>query len=208
MAVYLSLLQQLLFPTLLIFLFAGSIFAILIGAGMILRGEATFRLFGPMNRWVSTRKALRPVEIPRNLNIGSKWGQRLLGITFFLGAAISTVALLRSYEVAAVAAMFKGSLPPVLLELTAQATKWLLLAGNTLAMVVGVMLMFLPDAFAKLAAGTNQWYSARKYDKDMDAMHLTFDNWVRASPRAAGWIIIVLAAFVVLTLGGMIFGQK
>ena len=207
MALFQSTLQQLLLPAFVIFLFAGNIFAILIGAGMILRREAMFRFFGSMNRWVSTRKVLRPIEIPRNLEIGSKWGQRWLGITFFLGAAISIVALLRTYEVATVAAMFKGSLPPVLLELVARGAKWFLLVGNTCAMVAGVMLIFLPDAFASLAARTNHWYSARKYGIDIDAMHLTLDNWVQASPRAAGWIIIVLAAFVVLNLGGIVFLQ-
>jgi len=208
MAILQSVLQPLLFHTLIIFLFAGNVFAILIGAGMILRGEPMFRFFNLMNRWVSPRKALRPVEIPRDLMIEGKLGPLLLGITLFFGGSISTVALLRTYEVATVAAMFKGSLPPVLLEIVAEGAKWLLLVGNIFAMVVGVLLMFLPDAFAKLAGRANHWYSTRKYDMNMGAMHLTFDNWVRASPRAAGWIIIVLAAFVVLNLGGMIFSQK
>jgi hypothetical protein len=208
MATFQSTLLQLLLPALLIFLFAGSLVAILIGAGLILRAEAMFRLFGSMNRWVSMRKALRPVEIPRNLTIGSKLGPLLLGITFAFGAAISIVALLRTYEVATVAAIFKGSLPPVLLELAAQGAKWILLVGNAFALVAGLMLMFLPDAFARLAAKTDHWYSSRKFDKDMEAMNVTLDRWVQASPRAAGWILIVLGAFVVVNLAGMIFGKS
>jgi len=132
MTLFQSTLLQLLFPALLIFLFAGNLVAILIGAGMILRAESMFRFFGLMNRWVSMRKALRPVEIPRNLEIGSTWGPVLLGITFSFGASISMVALLRTYEVAAVTAMFRGSLPPVLLEMAAQGAKGFLVVGNAL----------------------------------------------------------------------------
>ena len=208
MTLFQSTLLQLLFPALLIFLFAGNLVAILIGAGMILRAESMFRFFGLMNRWVSMRKALRPVEIPRNLEIGSTWGPLLLGITFSFGASISMVALLRTYEVASVTAMFRGSLPPVLLEMAAQGAKWFLVVGNALAMVAGLMLIFLPDVFARLAARADHWYSARQFDKDMDAMHLTLDRWVQASPRAAGWIIIVLGVFVVVNLGGMILSKN
>lgn len=207
MGVYLSMLQQLLFPAMVIFLFVGGIFAILIGAALILRGDAILRYSGSMNRWVSTRRLLKPVEIPRHLEVRSIWGKRLLGITFFFGAAISIVSLIRTYDVAVVATMFKGSVPPVVLEMTAQGAKWFLLVGSTFAMVAGAMLVFVPDAFARLAARANHWHSARKYGRDMDAMHLTLDNWVQASPRAAGWIIVVLGAFVVLNLGVMIFGR-
>jgi len=38
-------------------------------------------------------------------------------------------------------------------------------------------------------------------------MRLTLDKWTEAHPRAAGWIVIVLAAFVVLNLGVVLFGR-
>jgi hypothetical protein len=37
---------------------------------------------------------------------------------------------------------------------------------------------------------------------------VTLDRWVQASPRAAGWILIVLGAFVVVNLAGMVFGKN
>ena len=38
-------------------------------------------------------------------------------------------------------------------------------------------------------------------------MHLTLDKWTEAHTRTAGWITIVLAAFVVLNLGVILFGR-
>lgn len=207
MILFRSLVEQVLLPSLLLLLFIGSVFAIFVGAGLILRGPAMFRFFGTMNRWVSTRRALKPVEIPRDTNpILLRW-PRLIWVVFTLAAGVSLIVLIRQFDVGAIVALFQRQAPAVAVELVATSLKWLLVAGNALAVVIGIALVLYPDALTRLEPRMNQWYSPRASGKDLDRVHLALDDWVEAHPRAAGWIILVLAVFVVVNLGAIQFGR-
>jgi len=54
-----------------VLVFAGVGFAA--GIGLIISSARTLRFFQVMNRWISTRGALRPMEIPRNTDQFSHW---------------------------------------------------------------------------------------------------------------------------------------
>jgi hypothetical protein len=202
-----STVQQLLLPSVVIFLFLGSVFAIVVGAGLILRGEAMLRLFGNLNRWVSTQEALKTVDQQHDIEQTMHRQRRLLGAVFLALAAPSFIVLVAKYDVAVLASVFARRFPPIAVELAAEILKWILVTGDILGIVVGATLILFPDVLAKVEARMNRWYSTRADGNDADLMHLTLDKWAEAHPRAAGWIVIVLAAFVVLNLGVVLFGR-
>ena len=51
-------------------------------------------------------------------------------------------------------------------------------------------------------------YSDRQLAKGADAMNLSLDNWVAASPRSTGWIITVAGLVLVGTFGIMASGIR
>jgi len=198
---------QLLLPTLVIFLFIGSIFAIVIGAGLVLRGKAMFRYFGSLNRWVSTSEGMNKVDASYNIERIMHRQRRLLGVVFLALAALSFVVLVAKFDAVVLASIFARRFPSIAVELVTESLKWFLIIGNVLAIVVGATLILIPDVLAKVEARMNKSYSPRAYGNDMDSMHLTLDKWAQARPRTAGWIIIVLGAWVVVNLGVLIFGR-
>ena len=202
-----SAVQHLLLPSVVIFLFLGSVFAIVVGAGLILRGEATMRLFGNLNRWVSTQEALKTMDQQHDIERAMHRQRRLLGAVFLALAALSFMVLVAKYDVAVLTSVFARRFPAIAVELAVETLKWMLVAGDILAIVVGATLILFPDVLAKVEARMNRWYSTRAVVDDADLMHLTLDKWAEAHPRAAGWIVIVLAAFVVLNLGIILFGR-
>ena len=207
MAIFWSVVEKLLLPSLLLALLVGSVFAILVGAGLMLRSEAMFRLFGSMNRWVSTRKAMGELDKPRNME-GALHRQRLfLGFAVIVGSALSLPVLIWKFEVGAFVFAFHRVFPAAATELVALCLRWLLLIGDSLALLAGISLVFFPQLLAKLEAQMNRWYSPRAAAKDMDIMHMTIDDWTRANPRTAGLLIVVLAVFVALNLGMFVFGR-
>ena len=207
MALLQSIFLSVLLPTLIIFLFIGSLFAVAIGVGLVVRSQAMFGFIRLMNRWVSTREALKQVEIPRNIDNTLHHQRRLLGAVFLAGAVFSIAVLVQTFDVNAVAALFGRDLSPAAVQMAIQALKWLLLVCNALAILVGLALIAFPRVLEKIEARSNRWYSSRMATRDMDVVHLTIDKWVEAHPRAAGWIIIVLAVFVALNLGLLIFAR-
>ena len=62
----------------------------------------------------------------------------------------------------------------------------------------GAMLLFYPEAEAKLEKFTNQWVSARRVTRNWDDMHMNLDMLVEAHPRPAGWLLVCTSAAAVL----------
>ena len=202
-----SAVQHLLLPSVVIFLFLGSVFALLVGAALVLRGEATLRLLGKLNRWVSTQEAFKTVDQQHDIEYTMHRQRRLLGAVFLSLAALSFIVLVWKFDVALLASVFARRFPAIAVELAVVSLKWILVAGNMLGIVVGAALILFPEALAKVEARTNRWYSTRTEVDDAALMHLTLDKWTEAHARAAGFIVIVLAVFVVLNLGIVLFGR-
>lgn len=207
MAIVQSAVQHLLLPSVVIFLFLGSVFAIVVGAGLVLRGEATMRLFANLNRWVSTQGALKTVDQRHDIEQAMHRQRRLLGAIFLALAVLSFIVLVAKYDVAVLASVFARKFPAIAVELAVVSLKWILVVGDILAIVFGATLILLPDVLSKVEARMNRWYSTGSVVEDADLMHLTLDKWAEAHTRTAGWIVIVLAAFVVLNLGVFLFGR-
>jgi len=201
-----SAVPYLLLQSIVIFLFLGSVFAIVVGAGLILRGEATLRLLGKLNRWVSTRDALKTVDKQFDIERTMHSQRRLLGAVFLALAVLSLIVLVARYDAAALAPMLARGFPPVAAELAVVTFKWILVAGDLLGIVVGAALILFPEVLAKIEVRTNKWYSTRTDADESALMHLNLDQWTGAHARAAGWTVIVLAAFVVLNLGIVLIG--
>jgi len=196
--------EQWLIPALVIFLLIGSVFAFAVGLGLILRSAATFRFFGVMNRWVSMRKALRPAEIPRDADAALHRQSRILGAVFIVAAGLSLIVLVWEFDVAAIVSALRRDADSALVETLAQTVKWLLIVGDALAIVVGIAMIAAPQALAGLEVRANQWISMRKYDKNVDVMHMGVDKWAESYPRALGWSILLLAGFVIANLATLL----
>ena len=87
---FLRLLDQLVVPFLLIFLFIGSVGGIALGGALLLRAAAAIGFIRSMNRYVSRRKATREISIPRQVLRRSRW----LGGLLVLGGAFAGTILL------------------------------------------------------------------------------------------------------------------
>ena len=65
-----------------------------------------------------------------------------------------------------------------------------------LALVVGVMLGYFPDALGRLEAYANRWVSTRQLTMGSETMVFSLDRLVEAFPRTAGAMIVVAALYV------------
>lgn len=183
--------------TVLFFLICGTAL-LAIGIGLIVNSGGALRMVVAMNRWVSMRRATRSIEIPRD---SSKVVQRYrygLAVVFVAGGAFATWVLLTRYELQSVITMFGlKAMNPALSVWIIDTVRWLLIIGNVAAVAVGILLGFFPETMNALEARGGRWFSQRQMSKGAAAPHLTLDHWVEAHPRAAGWVIIAFALFLI-----------
>jgi hypothetical protein len=198
----LQFIERVLIPAFVLFMLLGSVGGALLGLALALRSASALQFMTRMNRWVSTRRALRPVEIPRGMEptTGRKpW----LGVFLLAGGALAFYLLLARLQI-----------PPsggtdikrwLVTGLALQATKWFLVAGAALSLAVGSMLLFFPRAYIAFEAKMNAWYSTRRLlPADSDAMRQPLDSMVVAHPRQAGWLIFVASLVVAVAMAALL----
>ncbi len=179
-----------------------------VGVGLILSSARTLRFFHVMNRWISTRGALRPMEIPRDTDQFSHRRRRWVGGALIAGGIFSTIGLAAGVDAGAVgAAIAKGDMAR-LVAIVAGTLRWFLIVGSVAGVVIGGMLCFSPDALATLEKYANQWFSARRVLRGGDDMILTLDRLVEAHPRLSGWILACTALGAAAYAATLLFARS
>jgi len=183
------------------FLVAGvALFAV--GISLVVNSVGALRFFGGMNRWVSMRRATKSLEVPRDTRQAVQKYRHWLAAIFVLGGAFAIFGLLTQFDAAAVIFVFNlDFLKPVFSIWLIDSVRWMLVAGNLLAMVTGILLAFFPDVVVNMEARGSHWYSERKITKGADQLNLKLDAWVSAHPRIAGWGIVFFALVLIGAFG-------
>jgi hypothetical protein len=199
-----SILTQLFLSTVVVFLFAGSLLGLALGIGLVLRASAVLPFIQLMNQWVSTRQALTPLERPlriRPVASGARWFGAVLMALGGFAAAI----LLAKLDLAAVAGLFKVDARISLVGMLLDAVRWFLVLGSLAAVAIGVMLVAFPDAWRRVEALANRWYSTQHIELAGDALRPSLDRIVEAFPRPAGLVILVLSVIAAVSSGTLLF---
>jgi hypothetical protein len=195
-------------PSLALFGLAVSLLGIAVGLGLLFRTAATLRFFATMNRWVSTRRSLKPLEIPRSIGSPTARKPRWNGLVLVVAGAYVSVVLWQLDGGKLASAVPHDARYTVISAIVFSTLRWFMVAGGLAVVAVGVMLLFFPGAYRAFEARANRWYSTRQALAGGDRMHMTLDRWVERFPRAAGVLIACLSlvsalAFGFIGLGGL-----
>ena len=108
--------DQLLIPFVLWFFIVASLVGIALGVCLVADSARTLRLLGTMNRWISLRSSLKPMELPHDIGKAIYGHRRWFGIAFAVGGGFSIFMLLAYVEAAAVVSALDGNVRPVVLS--------------------------------------------------------------------------------------------
>lgn len=195
--------EQLLVDFVIRLFFVFGILALLVGVGLVFSHERMHRLFGMCNRWVSTRRSMRWLEIPRDVvESAAHRFRHLVGACFVLLAAYSTFMLVTQVDARYfVVVLPGGKVSAEFVAWLAESARWALIVGGMVAIAAGAMLAFVPQALRAVEERANRWYSTHNWMRDGDDMRLGFDGWVERRPRVTGSLIAAGALVVVANFG-------
>ena len=169
------------------------------GVGLIVASARTLRVFQVMNRWISTRGALKAMEIPRPTESFWHRHRRWIGWALIAGGIFAMLGLLLAVNTTAFStAAAKGDMR-IFVAIVAGTLKWFLIVGSAAGVVVGYLLCFSPNGLSILERHANRWISPRRGMRGADDSHATLDKMVEAHPGPAGWILACTA------LGALIY---
>lgn len=198
MGAYSNLTWQLLVQFLMVLFLVVAVSGLAVGFGLIASSPRIVGYFHALNRWVSTRHVLRPVELPVDTERVTHLHQRWIAGGFVLGGLVSVFGLFAGLDATAVGAAFATKRFAPVVAIAVEGAKWVLIAGSALGVVVGAMLLFYPNAESTLERFANKWVSSRRVTRSWDDMHMNLDALVEAHPKPAGWIIACTSAAAVI----------
>jgi hypothetical protein len=199
--------DQLLIPAVFVFFLIAGVAGIVLGISLIVFRGRVLRSIGPLNRWVSGRKTLAPLETFHHIDPTVYRHRRWFSAAFIVGAAFSMIMILTRLDVASVEFLLGGRFSVVGSWLV-ESLEWMLLLGCVLAIAIGIILGFFPHVLGALETRANRWYSSVRIGRGADEMVLTLDRWVEYSPRTAGWIIAIAALIVAVNSAVVLMGRN
>ena len=202
---YLKFLSAIVQQTLFIFLLVGSVFALAAGLMLLFRSETAFRIGERMNRWVSTREAMRVLEEQHSIARPLYRMHRLVGALICAGALYALIVLGTPYGEAAITKSLAGLGPQRFASWVSESLRIVLIAGNVGALLFGLVFMVRPSALKGMEAWADRRISARQATKPLEEVRLTTDRFVRAHPRLTGAVITLGSLYVMVNLGFVLF---
>lgn len=200
--------DQLLVPFVIRFFFVFGIIGFAVGVGLIIDPARMHRFFGFMNTWVSLRRSTKWLAIPRDISSTVQRYRHLIGLTFILLGAFSTVVLMTRIDVNHVVTALNVGAPHSFVAWIVDSMRWFLIAGNVLAIAIGFMLMVYPNFLHSVEARVNRWVSFRARSLGADTENMGLDRWVDSYPRAMGWLVAIAALPVAVIYGLQLFGHR
>ncbi len=198
---YLKFLLSIVSQAALIFLLAGSVVALIAGILLLVDSPRAFRIGDWLNRWVSTRSALRPLEAHHSIARPLYRMHRLVG-TFICAGALYSLSVLGTAKGATAILKSLESLGPARFSSwLAESLRYILITGNVGALLFGLVFIVRPSALKRLEAWADRSISGRKTSKPLEEMHRPADEFVRAHPRLVGAIILLGSLYILVTLG-------
>ena len=199
--------DEILVPVVFLFFLVSGIFGIGFGIGLAVYRDRVFRIFAPLNRWISARQNLAPMEIRRNVEPFVHLHRRWFSALFIVGGVFSIAVLAIKVDAAAVTSAFGARQAGFFGPWIVQSLATFLIVGSVLAIVVGVILGFFPGAISFLESRANQWVSSRQMVRGADKMHLPLDRLFESSPRATGLVLAVGAVVLTVISATILIGR-
>jgi hypothetical protein len=201
MTPYLKFLSQIVNQSIFVFLMVGAAFSLLVGLMLLLDSKRAFRIGERLDRWVSTRAVIKPLEEHRNVSRPLYRMHRLMGLLICAGALYSLIVLGMPSGEAAIVKSLSGIGPKLFSAWISESLRYMLLAGNFGALLFGLVFIVRPSALKSLEAWADRRISERKAVMPLEKMRMSADQFLRRHPQTVGVLVILGSLYVLLNLG-------
>jgi len=204
---FFTFMERVVIPAVIAIMLAGGIAGLALGCALVINHGATLRFINRMNRWVSTREALAPLDARINVEPAPS-SRPLLGGFLVIGGVLAVGFLLARLDFRP-----SGYVPGVdtqrllLSSIALETMKWVLVVGGGFAAIIGAMLLFAPARVRLLERYLNRWHSSEPVLAAAEKMHTPLEPRVEAHPRAAGCIIATASLALTVAMTGLLLAR-
>lgn len=179
---------------------AALAFAALVGLWLVLHPASLLRVERRSGTWISSRRALRFLEVPHHWERFFYRHHRAFGAVIFLGSAYCLWAYLFRYDPARLQQVLgRGALAgPLGWLLPAMQLIYVLL--SVLTLVAGAIFYLRPSLLKGFERVANTWVSTRRLGRNLDRESHALQGLVSGMPRLVGLCIVGLSLYSIAVL--------
>lgn len=196
MAYWTNLLNDMLVVGALIFL----LISLLTGLAFIIAPGRAVGLERQADRRFSLRKALKPLEIPRQTERFFYRHHRIVGAMIVIFASIFLWIYLVEGEGGRIAAWAGKQLGAEVVSAWAANLGWFMVLLNFAAVLFGAVMFVRPSALKNVEAVANRWISTRQATRGLDTEHDPLGRFAARNPRLFGSLVLLGSLFILVNL--------
>jgi hypothetical protein len=187
----------------LIITIGGCIIAIVLALLLLFLPDFYLAVSQRLNKWVSTRRTLKPMEIPRNQERRIYRHHRLFGLLVSIGAIYTLSYFMLNYDPQYVQHSLQQhvQLQPIMLEWLLDAGSIILMLTNLFVLVIGVVVFIRPSLLKNFEAWSNKWISTRHASRFLDNNYSGIERYTAQHPRLMGGFLLLGGLYVLGMLG-------
>ncbi len=175
-----------------VFFILASVFSFIVGIGLATRSARMLRFFDFMNKRVSTRQLMKPLAEPHYIEPVVLKRPMLLGAVILLGG-LGSIWLLKGVDDIVFQPIYSGAFDIDTADILANYTHSFLVIGNALCVVLGLVLMFVPEKLQAIGRYTDKWLTFRQQTKPLSVSYFDMDKWVLSNATVAGITLSLLS---------------
>ncbi|MEX0899231.1 MAG: hypothetical protein WD081_00920 [Gammaproteobacteria bacterium] len=178
----------------------GVVLATIAGLWLLIAPARALAFANKLNREYSITWLQRALDTPRYTEPWIYRHHRVVGALLVLATAYFFWQLATEYSTAALAALFAGTLPPVVVDLVATVFTSVLVVGNAAGLVLGLVIFFRPSLLKGTEGWANRWIASEKATEFLDRRDNRPEGYAHQYPRRIGAIILAATTYIVLII--------
>lgn len=190
-----------------VFFFMSSIACLAVGIALVARQQTVMNWGTRLNRWISTRRLMRPLEKPRDIHRIIYRRHPLVGGIIVIAAAYVIYFLFRGFSPEPFVFLLRRFVPEPAINWLVVSFWWLTLIAQVFAIFIGAIMFARPSALKGIEAIANKTFSAREMGKFWETMNTEPDRIVMNHPKLIGTLIIAGSAYTAVSLGLILVGS-
>lgn len=195
-----QILNSIFLETTFILLVIASILAFFIGLVILVSPRILNKLQRFSDYQISLRKALKPLDIPRNKERFYYRHHKLFGVVLLVGSSFSLSTLVMGNHAQQAIDLLSTYSTRAILEFTIQSAQIFLFIGNLFAFAIGLIIFIRPSLLKNIESKANHWITARPYTRKLETFHPELEQHVMSHSRIYGLLLIIASIYIASNL--------
>jgi hypothetical protein len=200
---FMDIVNDILWHSFVLFLWLGSMLAVLVGAGLLFAPTQVDRINRYFAQWIATQNIGVAMDRPRSTERYIYRHHRVAGALVFVGSALVIYRFLLAPARERMALLAAPDMFGLL-----DAGIGFLVIGNVLAAAIGLMVFFRPSMLREFEDVANRWISTEQATRFFNRPQFLLDQFVLQHRRLFGAGFIVAGLAVCCLLGKLLFSGQ